>query len=139
MGTDRKPGRFSVLIVLVFALEGFPLLFSRIKGLWGRVDSVGAATDAAMQLAQTHEPLLYLVPAQTVRLSGSKTPTSNLKRDRRFKLLANVLVSVRAILPTGLMVAGGKGGTDLNAGQSGEGATATGDTPMLFQQRHQIE
>jgi hypothetical protein len=55
-----------------------------------------------------------------------------MKHGRRFKPLANVLVSLRAILPTKLMVAGGKGGTDINAGQSGKGATATDETPMLF-------
>jgi hypothetical protein len=30
------------------------------------------------------------------------------------------------------MVAGGKAEQILNAGQSGKGATATGETPMLF-------
>jgi hypothetical protein len=40
-----------------------------------------------------------------------------MKRGRRFNLLANVLVPARAILPTWLMVAGGKDGADLNAGQ----------------------
>jgi hypothetical protein len=30
------------------------------------------------------------------------------------------------------MIAGGNGGTDINAGKSGKGATATDETPMLF-------
>jgi hypothetical protein len=55
-----------------------------------------------------------------------------MKHGRRFKPLANVLVSVRAILPIRLMVAGEKGGTDINAGQSGKGVTETNETPMLF-------
>jgi hypothetical protein len=55
-----------------------------------------------------------------------------MKRGQRFRLLANVFVSVRAILPTRLIVAGGKAERTSTLDRVEKGATATGETPMLF-------
>jgi hypothetical protein len=79
---------------------------------------------------ESTNPCFYFDTGPILKSEQIKNPS--VKRGRRFNLSTNVLVPVRAILPTWLMVADGKDGADLNAGQSRKGATASVETPMLF-------
>jgi hypothetical protein len=76
--------------------------------------------------------LFYLVPAQFVSLSGSKKPNVKLETRSGVQILSERVGLGASYSTSRLMVAGGKAEQILNAGQSGKGATATGETPMLF-------